>query len=360
MNLIPNFEAQATLSACNPDPQLKSGRFRWSVHIPLPFFWPDKKCVHRKLTILDEQFELAIHNHFNQCRAIRKGAPWLWFAWLVEKNQKLKIPLDFQYSVHALKGVAVFAQEKEFADQESATANAADKINACFDVLSELILNWQKAAPYNIGYMARPVSMREVDEVYHNTLYWNEQTGRWETVASFPVLNIDKHSNGPRAYSELPESENSTLADVANKLLAEASVALYGNSYRTVIVSSYSAVDNLAAQIHKQRKKPKGTAEKEYKESPLSYRLRCQLKDSCGRGLKEDLVSVFTRFKAFEKTRHSVVHEGYKPTRKEAHAAYDAACEVVQWLCGIAELPIKPMSVSAENVFKPDPPHPHI
>ncbi|HZZ28854.1 MAG TPA: hypothetical protein VFE46_12705 [Pirellulales bacterium] len=349
MNAIPGFEAQAILSTENSDPALEGGRFRWSVHIPLPFFWPQKEPLHEMPMIGAEQFELEIHNHFDQLHMLNEWTGGLHpvLAGLVGKTQTSAPPKG---SNRPQKGEAVFTQQKEFSKQGDATADAYEKTKGCFEALSDLILRWQKNAPYEIGWIARPVSLWEVDQVYHNVLFWNEQNKRWETVSSSPILNISQHSLIPQAYSDLPKVGSPSLEDIANEVLAEACVALFRSNYRFVLISSYIAVENLAKTLYKQRKKGKTKAEPEEDEGELSFMLRCRLKETWGYSLKEEADDLYTRFRASEKIRHRVVHEGYKPTKQEAQKAYEAACEVIQWLCQLTGLPVKPTSPTAENV----------
>jgi hypothetical protein len=361
----PEHDAQVTLSPCYDNAAFQNGKYRWSLQIPLPFPFPVRKCVRRTPTIANESFEFSIHNHFDRLLLVSKETPGLPRVFLYEKGQSpAKLPKDTHLSRENLQSVAYFVQSREFTNPTEAFADSADKkIAACFQYLSDVITDWQKAAPYLSAWLVHPISISEVGTVFHCVDRWCPHQNRWEAFASSVAMSIVRNLQFPIMFAELSNGETKSEIDLANELLAEASVSIFRGLLRPAVVGSYTAAESFAndtwtimtvKKLELQGVQAETAIQiteelRQRHKTDIKFLLHKGILDACGRSLHDENKHLYDKFFKVNDLRNKVAHSGYKPSKDEAKSAHRTSCEVVQWLAGVAGLPVKPLFPSKED-----------
>lgn len=338
-------------------------RFRWGMHVSLPFPFPNRKCIYETALIKDNEYAFEIHNHFERLFVNKKSIPTIPRVTLHDRNKPLPKKLhDHHVSREILQSVAVFLGTHEYKSPNEAFADATKKISDCFDYLSAFLARKQKEAPYLTAWLVYPISLFDVGTIYHSAHRFCMKHNTWHVWATVPAISLARRLQHPLFFLDLEESakENANshpLIEVANELLAEAQMSLYRGLTRLTILNSYGAVESLANAVFSKLKTEMLEAknvpsefagslveeERQRHKTEPSFLFHRGLKDCCGRSLFDEDKDKYDALNELQNIRHKVAHAGYKPTSDEARKWHKLACECVQWLADVGGLPVKPL-----------------
>lgn len=338
-------------------------RFRWGMHVSLPFPYPSQRCVHEKAIISDAYYTFEIHNHFDRLFVVPKTGPAMPRVMLHDRRRPVPDEMkDFHVSWEFLQSVAMFHDTNEFASPNEAFGDAAKKVQACFEHLTQYLADKQREAPYLTAWLVYPISLFDVGTVYHSVQRFCKHQNTWRTWATAPAISLARRLQHPLFFLDAEESESDRpashpLTDPANELLAEAQLSLSRGLPRLAVLNSYGAVEALANAVFKKVKiefllsnnVPQEIADKlveeerqRHKTEP-SFLFHRGLKDSCNRSLHEEQQDKYEALLELQRLRHQVAHTGHKPTTDAARDGHKLACECVQWLADVGGLPVKPL-----------------
>jgi hypothetical protein len=313
-------------------------------------------------TAADHQalYELSIHNHLDRLLVVPKARGGWPRVTLLHKNELIP-SVDGQHTVirENLQSTAILVERKQYSSPNEAFADAANKVIAGMQLLAEYLAAYQRAAPYLVSWQVYPISRFDVGVVYHGVDHLCPNTGRQDPVASALTINLARQLNQPLCYvgAPAPSSQPPSPVDLSNELLAEAQFALARSLTRSAVINSYQAVETLANVVFKNLKKAQllaGTtseadaesgAEQERKRhrTDASFLLHRGLDAASGRSLFKEDQRKYESILTLQELRHQVAHTGSKPTPTEAENGHLLSCEVVQWLCGVAGFPVRPL-----------------
>jgi hypothetical protein len=148
-----------------------------------------------------------------------------------------------------------------------------------------------------------------------------------------------------------------TVRWLSNELLAEAQLLLFRGLRRLAVINSYQAVESLANIVFKEKKvaqlmaagKPQADAEREAERerglnrTRIAHLVHNGLLAACKRSLHNVSKEKYDNLLTLKQLRNKVAHAGTRPTPEEAEAAHLLCCEVVQWLCRVGGLPVRPL-----------------
>src|SRR5262245_18819147 len=99
MLLMPSIEGRVTPTPGFSEDSIPPGsRYRWTLNIPLPFFFPVKNGVHRNPEFLGDPYDLWIYNDHDRFFVGRKSQPGIPQVFLAPKGAQVPIPKDcWQY-----------------------------------------------------------------------------------------------------------------------------------------------------------------------------------------------------------------------------------------------------------------------
>ena len=338
-------------------------RFRWAMDVSLPFPFPAKKCIQEMVSIDNADFEFEIHNHFDRVFLTPKIGPAIPRVWLHNRNEPMPAQLqDFNVNCEMLQSIAIFCEKQEYVSPNVAFTDADKKIKACIAYLSTFLGRRQVEAPYLTSWLVYPISFFDIGTVYHSVRRFCKHQNNWQIWATMPAISLARRLQHPLFFldveepgEEMPASD--PLMEAMNELLAEAQMSLFRGLHRLTVLNSYGAVEALANAIFAKMKVkmllsnnvPPEVAEKvvederqRHKTEP-SFLFHRGLKDCCGRSLLEEDKTRYDSLLQLQGIRHQVAHAGYKPSDDEARNGHKLACECVQWLAGVAALPVKPL-----------------
>lgn len=349
-----------TLSPDTPLPSCGADQFRWSMHVSLPFPLPSRDCVIPTAGDHQLPYELSIHNHLDRLLVVPKAQGGWPRVTLLHKNQPTPIADEGHSTIREnLQSTAILIERKLYVTPKDAFADAANKVIAGMQLLADYLAAYQRAVPYLVSWQVYPISRFDVGVVYHGVDHLCPNTGRYDLVASALTINLARQLNQPLCYvdSPTPSTEPPSPVDLSNELLAEGQFALARSLPRSAVINSYQAVETLANVVFKNLKKAQllsagslepdaeSTAEQERKQhrTEASFLLHRGLDDASGRSLFREDQRKYDRILKLQGVRHQVAHRGYKPSPTEAENAHLLCCEVVQWLCGVAGFPVRPL-----------------
>lgn len=338
-------------------------RFRWGMHVSLPFPFPNKRCVRETATIADAEYSFEIHNHFDRLFVTPKNEPAMPRAVLHDRNKPLPDGLkDCHVHAEYLQSVAVFQDKAEYPHPNEAFGDASKKIQACFDYLTQFLAEKQRQAPYLTAWLVYPISLFDVGTVYHSVQNFCKNHDTWHVWATAPAISLARRLQHPLFFLDVEQatSEGITshpLIEPANELLAEAQMSLSRGLPRLAVLNSYGAVESLANAVFKKVKMdllvgknvPQEFAENLVEEERQRHRTEPAflfhrgLKDCCNRSLQDEQQEKYQALVELQKLRHKVAHTGHKPSHDEARDGHRLACECVQWLADVGDLPVKPL-----------------
>ena len=186
--------AMVTIAPDFPAPACGATRFRWAMHVALPYPLPLKQCVHQIAPTSKGDFRFGVHAHLD--RVIRiptiKGAIPQVFL-----RKGLPFPAHTHNSETAftehrelLQSVAVFEECTEHPNPKDAFHDAATKVNVCFSFLTDFLLSIQKSMPYMASWMIYPISMFDVGTAHHSVEHFCPNGDRWTLVGSGLTINL--------------------------------------------------------------------------------------------------------------------------------------------------------------------------
>lgn len=336
-------------------------QFRWGTHVSLPYPFPSQKCVKREVEIADRKFQFSIHNHLDRIFAAPKAAPGMPRVYLHDRNKQLAAPTDdHAVSREYLQSVAIFEETTDYTSANDAFADAANKIQKCFDHLTDFLARCQTSSPYLTAWLVYPISLFDVGTVYHGVQCLCPHTTTWQVCASAPAISLARRLQHPLFFLDLPEdgpneTSDSLLIQASNELLAEAQMSLFRGMPRLTILNSYGAAESLANAVFKKKKTelllannvPPQLAETLVEEERQRHKTEPRflfhrgLKSTCNRSLYDEDKQKYDDLVALQSTRHCVAHTGYRPSTEEARSAHKLACECAQWLADVGGLPTK-------------------
>ena len=340
-------------------PPCGSTRFRWGTHISLPFTLPSRACIHRKICLGGRDFEYSIHNFLDRLTVFPSSQPSLPSVYLIERSQPTPSPQSGErFTREVLQSVASFVESVESGSSEAAFRNAAEKIDSCFQFLSDHLSNIQASLPYLASWQVYPVSRFDVGLVYHGVEHFCLAKSRWEHFQSGVRINVARQLHQPLSLFDFSKTEAvAPPVNLSNELLAEAQVSLFRGLSRSAILNSYQAVESLANAVFKAKQSHKlvsdgmTPSEAEAKAEELRLKHRVDIKflvhyglvQASAESLCNDQKNKYDDLCNLNQLRHRVAHAGAKPSFAEAEAAHCLCCEVVQWLCEKGNYPVRPL-----------------
>ena len=365
-----NRLAKSTFVTITPNdlssPKCGSIRFRWAMHVSLPFPLPSPNCVHRQETAQGRTFEFTIHNFMDRLIIAPKAGPsWPTVTLIARSAPTPKVAETQTVRREQLQSVASFFEIDEHATPNSAFLNAAEKVKACFEQLSTFLRDYQSAVPYLCSWQVYPISQFDVGSVHHEVRHLCPTTGRWDHVFSSITFNLARQLHKPLCHLPFqPDNSQPTSADLANELLAEAQLSLFRGMNRSAVINSFVAVESLANIVFKKKKleslvtagqselDAEQAAESERKKhrTEISFLVHRGLNECCGRSYFFEMQTKYDELLKLQDARHKVAHAGHLPTKADAEAAHLLGCETVQWLCGVVGIPVRPLLPDAKDV----------
>ncbi|HLA85926.1 MAG TPA: hypothetical protein VJL29_14135 [Thermoguttaceae bacterium] len=348
----------------NYDREFEPGaRFRWEMHVSLPFPFPSRRCVHQNVLVSGVEYEFEIHNHLDRLFVTPKNGPPIPRVILHDRTKPIPIePQDHHLQREFLQSVVIFQESQEYASPNTAFAEAAKKIQGCFDHLSAFLAQQQMESPYLTAWLVYPISLFDVGTIYHSVHCFCNNHDTWHVWATAPAISLARRLQHPLFFLDTEDSTKNTLTshpliEAANELLAEAQMSLFRGLPRLTILNSYGAAESLANAVFKKIKTEFLMAnnvpieiatdlvedERQRHKTEPSFLFHRGLRDLCGRSLQDENKEKYDALLELQKTRHRVAHTGYKPDLTEARVGHTLACECVQWLAGVGGLPVKPL-----------------
>jgi hypothetical protein len=334
-------------------------RFRWNMHVALPFPFPSRKCLHENATIAGNEYSFDIHNHYDRLFITPVDGPSVPRVTLYDRNRPLETNPKLRFSREILQSVAVFQDKAEKSTPNEAFGDASSKIQSCFQHLTDFLANQQIQAPYLSAWLVYPISLFDVGTIYHSVDRFCKEHDRWEPFVTVPAISIARRLQHPLFFLEAMVAQPShPLIEPANELLAEAQMSLFRSMPRLTVLNSYGAVELLGNAVFKKVKTewllsnsvPQAIAEsvveeerQRHKTEP-SFLFHRGLKECCGRSLLDEDKGKYDGLIELQRMRHTVAHTGHKPTHDEARAGHKLACECVRWLAGVGGLPVKSLA----------------
>jgi hypothetical protein len=197
-------------------------KFRWQMHLSLPYPFPSRKCVQVRAAIASSEYAVSIHNHFNRVVLniqASKTSPMYFKAILEEKKHPAKeYPGCVSFVREALPSVVRFEEQKEYASPNDAFAKADSKVKNCADWLAEYLGTWQREAPYLETWHVYPVTLFELGTIYHEVHGFCTKHNCWEAFGTAVTSSPGRSLSNPTFFMEAPRSSNPTTAlDTANE-----------------------------------------------------------------------------------------------------------------------------------------------
>jgi hypothetical protein len=366
--LFPERNSMITLSPAIDATSLPFKRYRWRMHVSLPFPFPSRTCVHMRPTISGTPYHFEIHNHFNRViGTIKSGdsGPVYFSAFLEDKRQQQEsYPGLSAITREALQSVAIFTEDVEHPNPAEAYKDAAGKITRCFDYLGAFLSACQRAAPYLAAWLVYPVSMLDCGTVYHELFGYCEKHERWEFLNSSVSISMGRQLQHPAFFIDVPQQVDSTSPlDATNELLAESLMSIHRGMTRLAVLNAYTALESfgnvvftrtkVALMVSKHVPEDYATEivedERKRHRTEGNFLFHRGIKAASGRSLMEEDKSKYDYLLKLQELRHKVAHTGYRPTVEEARDAQRICSEAVQWFAGVAGLPVKPLMPRKEE-----------
>jgi hypothetical protein len=349
MTLLDRLAKNSYLTIAPQSEQLPScgaTRFRWGIHIALPFTLPSRTCLHQKVVLEGQEYDYSIHNYLDRLTVFPVSQTTWPSVYLVERSQPTPLQrTGWRQARETLQSVACFVEVAEYNNPAAAFANAGDKIKACFRFLSDHLAALQSSMPYLASWQIYPLSQFDVGLVYHGVEHFCPPKERWDSYRTGLTINIARQLHQPLSLVRFPHGAGTTTpADLSNELLAEAQVSLFRGLYRPVVLNSYQAVESLANVVFKAKQTAKlmtgglaqAIAEAEAEKTRFKHRVDIKflvhhgLFEACSHSLCNEHKGKYDDLCELNKLRHKVAHAGEKPSPSEAEAAHLLCCEVVQ------------------------------
>ena len=341
----------------------KLTKFRWTMHVALPYPFPCKTCIGRDIVVADKPFTFEIHNHFDRViqtfRAPDSGVPYFQ-ASLVERQAPNPTPPNGCVAVtrEQLKSVAYFGGHTDYASPGEAFEGTGTTVTACLDWLASFLAACQRDAPYLLSWLVYPVSLYDVGTVHHDVRAYCTTHNDWHLFACAVQTSLGSNLQKATFFIEPPTNlETTSPLDTTNELLAEALMGLYRGMPRQTVVTSYTALESLANVVYSKTRVAAliaNSVQPEYSKSLVADELKRHrtdvnflfhggIKSASGRSLMDENQQQYAAVTKTYELRNRIAHAGYKPSKEEAREAHQLCCEVVQWLAGVGGLPVKPL-----------------
>jgi hypothetical protein len=334
-------------------------KFRWNMHVPLPYPFPSRVCVCRPIAVAEKPFLFSIHNHFDRVTRVLQdpgtGATYPAVS-LEDKRAAQTLKPGEAGSREMLQSVAWFQGMTDYSTPVEAFSGAQETIKACLAYLSTFLSACQREAPYLVSWLVYPITMFDIGTVCHEVTGFYEPCQHWHHVASAFQIDIGRRLQGPTFFMEPPQAlETISPIDTANELLAEALMSLYRGVPRMTVLISYSAVELLANVVYGRARAAQLTAdgvplayaehieELERKREDAAFLFHAGIEKASGRSFLREQKQQYDALCEVKKLRNKVAHSGYKPTLDEARAAHKLCCEAVRWYADVGKLPVKPL-----------------
>jgi hypothetical protein len=351
-----------------PPPACGSTRFRWTMHVALPFPLPVLKCICVEVPTSYGRFELAFHNHFDR-RYVNAENPAVpprvsLVPKLKDGEVDPKPSSGFVIAREHLQSVALFRSLSEYTTADAAFAENAEKVKACFLVLTDKLSEIQKALPFHATWAVYPISLFDVGTIHHSVEHFCPKTNRWEFLASGIAMNAARQLSAPLFVADFePGKTVHPALDLAYELLAEAQLSLFRRLRRLTVLNSCAAVETMANYVFKARRTAQvsaagmalalaeTTAEEERKKHRTDHRflLHQGLKGACGRSLCDDYQKDYIRFCDVKEDRHMVAHAGKTVSEEFAKECFELCCRIVKWLGEVNGWDVKPIIPETKN-----------
>ncbi len=358
-----NPNATATITPGCGVPAGGIQKFRWRMHVSLPYPFPFQKYHNAQVKIDKKDFEFIVSNGLDRV-FLKSGMPRVDLRPRHSKNKEKRSqsarPMnEDEKHREVLQSVAIFRENTIYNSPEEAFKGADKKIRPCMDYLSEFVGNIHRNVPYLMSWLIYPVSLFDAGMVHHGIENLCSNCKRWHIYASGMTISLARLMHQPLFYfGDNDYNAVTPTADTSNELLAEALMSLYRGMPRLTVLNSYAAVESLANSIFKLKLKQKiiksGTNSKKAEEMAEKKRKSIRtkigrlthkgLKEVCGRSLYCEDDELYYQLMSFYQIRNKVAHGGAVPDFKEAEEGHKLCCEVVRWLCRVGGLNVKEMA----------------
>jgi hypothetical protein len=349
-----------------PAPACGATRFRWGMHVSLPFPLPSRVCIHRVASTIAGEFDFSLHNGLDRLFLQSKQPGSLPQVSLIPRGQAPPPSTETLVVVRdGLQSVAAYVEKSEAVSQDDAFKGADQKIKACFQHLSDFLAAFQSSAPYLASWQVYPISQFDVGCAFHVVEHLCPTSGRWEHLASGMTFNLARQLQQPLCHLDAPAENRPALpSDLSNELLAEAQLLVFRGLTRLAVINSYQAVESLANVVFKQARttqllaagRTASDAEHQAEDDRKANRTRIQylvhtgLQPARGRSLCSESKEKYDQLLALQKVRNQVVHAGLRPSVDQAESGHLVCCEVVQWLCEVGKLPVRALLPDEKDI----------
>jgi len=337
-------------------------KFRWVMHVSLPYPFPFLRYHREEIKVNERNFEFIVSNGLDRvflksamprvtlCPGLRDSQG--------KKGKSRKSQNELEKNREILQSVAIFRVKVIYPSPDKAFKGAENKIKECMNYLAEFVASIQRKAPYLVSWLIYPISLFDVGMVHHGIECFCLDCKRWHIYASGMTISLARLMHQPLfCLSDDDYEADLPAVDTSNELLAEALMSLYRGMHRLTVLNSYSAVESLANSIFRLKMKQQlvkcGSSVEEaevlaeQKRKAIRTKIRClthkNLKEVCDRSLFCENKELYDKLILFNELRNAVAHRGAVPSFEEAETGHKLCCEVVQWLCGIGELNVKRM-----------------
>jgi hypothetical protein len=338
-------------------------RFRWGIHIALPFTLPTSACLHERVSVDGRSYDFSIHNFLDRLTTF-PATPSTWpVVGLIARSVPTPSPeTGWRIARETLQSVAAFVEVSEHPSAGDAVVGAAEKVKTCFQWLTGKLAELQKAMPYLSAWQVYPISQFEVGLVYHSVEHFCPNTGRWDHYRTGITINLARQLHQPLCQIDLIRSAPvPPSVDLSDELLAEAQVAYFRGLYRSTVLNSYQAVESLANAVFVKKHEAKLVADgflpaaasaqaealRKGNRVKIKFLVHEGLEPACGSSLYRADKEQYDALCALKELRNQIAHANRKPTQSEASEAHTLCCEVVRWLCGVGGHPVRPLVAEA-------------
>lgn len=335
-------------------------RYRWEMHVALPFCLPATSFQPRKVTIEQRDYEVSLCNYMDRVTVYPPSAQAIPSVSLVHRGHSPthRAAPGSCMTRESLQSVACYHELVEANDPALLFDAASDKVRACFRHLSELLSSIQRSMPYLVSWQVYPLSQFDVGLVYHAASHFCPTSKKWEPLATGVTINLARQLHQPLCTLQLdnPVTLPAPL-ELSHELLAEAQVALFRGLLRTTVLNSYQAVESFANHIFKKKQiaafeaagKSAVDAETEAEgirkdnRTKIKFLTHVGLEPVSGRSLFREEKQLYDDLCKLNDLRNQVAHAGRNPTQVEAEEGYTLCCNVLRWLCQISDYPDRPL-----------------
>jgi hypothetical protein len=118
------------------------------------------------------------------------------------------VPAGWQSARETLQSVACFQDKAEYSTLDGAFEKAGDKIQGCFNYLSDQLAALQSSMPYLSSWQVYPISQFDVGLVYHGVEHFCPPKGAWDHCQTGITINLARQLHQPLCHVAIPEDSN--------------------------------------------------------------------------------------------------------------------------------------------------------